>query len=192
MKSMTYCYGAPDFRLTNTAFADIYHYYNIPCWSIVGSDSHMMDQQAGMEHGCAVLMAALDGANLIHDIGYLGQGLLGNPASIVMGDELISYIKRIMRGFEITDETLALDIIEKVGPGGDFLSERHTLKHFRKELWRPKFMNKDPPDSWKKKGGLSYGEKVIEKAKEILLSRSWMTYLAPRQKRSFKLINPDY
>ena len=73
-----------------------------------------------------------------------------------------------MRGFEITDETLALDVIENVGPGGDFLSERHTLKHFRKELWRPMYMNKDPPEAWKKKGAKTYGELVIDKAKDIL------------------------
>jgi len=168
MKATTYCYGSPELRLTNTAFADIYHYYKIPMWSIVGTDAHVLDQQAAMEHAFGTLLAALDGANLIHDIGYLGQGLLGNPAAIVMCDEIISYVKRIMRGFEINEETLGLDIIKKIGPGGNFLAERHTLKHFRKELWMPKYANRENPDSWKDKGSIIYEEKVIKKAKEIL------------------------
>ena len=168
MKATTYCYGSPELRLTNTAFADIYHYYKIPMWSIVGTDAHVLDQQAAMEHAFGTLLAALDGANLIHDIGYLGQGLLGNPAAIVMCDEIISYVKRIMRGFDINEETLGLDIIKKVGPGGNFLAEPHTLKHFRKELWMPKYANRENPDSWKDKGSIIYEEKVIKKAKEIL------------------------
>lgn len=172
MKATTYCYGSPELRLTNSAFSDIYHHYKIPMWSIVGTDSHVMDQQAAMEHVFSDLLAAMDGANLIHDIGYLGQGLLGNPAAIVMCDEIISYIKRLLRGFEISDETLAFDLIKKVGPGGEFLGERHTLKYFRKELWRPQFANRKDPEAWKKEGSLTYEQKLISKAKEILKNHS--------------------
>jgi len=173
MKSMTYCYGSPELRLTNTAFADIYHHYEIPCWGIVGTDAHCFDQQAAMEHAFANLLAALDGANLIHDIGYLGQGLLGYPASIVMCDEMISFIRRLMRGFELTDETLAMDIIEKNSPAkttqANFLSERHTLNHFRTEIWRPVTgINRDTPDTWRKKGAKTYEQNIIEKTREIL------------------------
>lgn len=168
MKATTYCYGSPELRLTNSAFSDIYHHYQIPMWSIVGTDSHSMDQQASMEHAFSDLLAAMDGANLIHDIGYLGQGLLGNPAAIVMCDEIISYVKRLLRGFKITDETLALDLIKKVGPGGEFLGERHTLNHFRKELWRPQFTNRKDPEAWKKEGSLTFEQKLISKAKNIL------------------------
>ena len=168
MQTTTFSYGAPDWRLTNSAFADLYHYYQLPMWSTVGTDAHCLDEQAAMEHAFGTLMAALDGANLIHDIGYLGQGLLGNPASIVMCDEIISYVKRIVRGFDMNREMLALDVIRKVGPGGDYLAERHTVKHFRQELWRPKHLNRDNPETWEKKGSKSYRERVTEKARAIL------------------------
>ena len=134
MKKGTICYGAPEFRLTNSAFADIYHYYGLPIWSTVGSDAHCLDAQASMEHAFSTLMAALDGANLIHDVGYLGQGLLSNPAAIVMCSEVISYVKRIIRGFDITREKLALDVIRDVGPGGHFLTISHTRDHFQEEI----------------------------------------------------------
>jgi trimethylamine--corrinoid protein Co-methyltransferase len=168
MKRGTICYGAPDFRLTNSAFADLYHYYKLPIWSTVGSDAHCLDGQAAMEHAFSTLMAALDGANLIHDVGYLGQGLLSNPAAIVMCSEIISYVKRIIRGFDISREKLAIDVIRDVGPGGHFLTISHTRDHFQEEIWQPKYLNRDSPDPWAKKGSPRYEEVVTEKALDIL------------------------
>ena len=168
MKKGTTCYGAPDFRLTNSAFADIFHHYGLPIWSTVGSDAHCLDGQAAMEHAFSTLMAALDGANLIHDVGYLGQGLLSNPASIVMCSEIISYVKRIIRGFDLSREKMAVDVIRQVGPGGHFLTQMHTKTHFQEEIWQPKYLNRDSPDPWAKKGGLSYEEVVTQKARDIL------------------------
>ncbi|MFX1279709.1 MAG: trimethylamine methyltransferase family protein [Promethearchaeota archaeon] len=160
MRSAVITYGSPEEHLTNSAFADIYHYYNIPMWSTVGSDSHCLDQQAAFEHAIAILLASMDGANLIHDIGYLGQGLVGNPISITMCDEIISYVKRFIQGFKIDEKMMAVDVIRDVGPGGDFLTHEHTLEHFREELWRPKFINRDAPESWIKKGSTSYGDRL--------------------------------
>jgi trimethylamine--corrinoid protein Co-methyltransferase len=168
MKKATTCYGAPDCRLTNSAFADIYHYYGLPIWSTVGSDAHCLDAQASMEHAFGTLLAALDGANLIHDVGYLGQGLLSNPAAIVMCSEIISYVKRIVRGFDLTREKIGLDVIRQVGPGGHFLTQMHTKAHFLEEFWQPQLVNRDSPDPWAKKGGLTYEEVVTQKAREIL------------------------
>ena len=100
MLTSVFCYGAPELRLTNSAFADLYHYYGLPMWSTVGTDAHVFDAQAGMEHAFGTLLSAFDGANLIHDIGYMGQGLIGNPAMIVMSNEIIGWVKRILRGFD--------------------------------------------------------------------------------------------
>jgi trimethylamine--corrinoid protein Co-methyltransferase len=172
MRTSAFSYGAPDWRLTNSAFADLYHFYGIPMWSTVGSDAQCLDEQAAMEHAFGTLMAALDGANLIHDIGYLGQGLLGSPASIVMCDEIINYVKRIIRGFNMDREHLAVDLIRKIGPGGNFLAEMHTVKYFRTELWQPKHLNRDNPETWESKGGLRYGDKVRQKANDILVNHT--------------------
>ncbi len=168
MRKGTVCYGAPDLRLTNSAFADLFHYYGLPIWSTVGSDAHGLDAQAAMEHAFGTLLAALDGANLIHDVGYLGQGLLSNPAAIVMCSEIISYVKRILRGFDLTREKMAVDVIRQVGPGGHFLTQMHTKAHFQEEIWPAHYLNRDSPDPWAKKGGLRYEEVVTQKAREIL------------------------
>jgi trimethylamine--corrinoid protein Co-methyltransferase len=137
-------------------------------WSTVGSDAHSLDAQASMEHAFGTLLAALDGANLIHDVGYMGQGLLSNPAAIVMCDEIISYVKRIVRGFDLTREKLGLDVIRDVGPGGHFLTVQHTKAHFKEDLWQPKLVNRDSPQAWAARGGHTYEQVVTDKARSIL------------------------
>jgi trimethylamine--corrinoid protein Co-methyltransferase len=169
MRTSACCYGAPDWRLTNSAFADIFHWYGIPAWSTVGTDANVLDEQAAMEHALATLVAALDGSNLIHDVGYLGQGLIGNPVMIVMCEEIISYVKRFMRGFDMSRELMAIEEIGKVGAGGNYLATDHTRKYFKQELWRPLLMNRDDIPTWKQKGGPTYGQKVARKTGEILL-----------------------
>jgi len=168
MRTAIFSYGAPEFRLTNSAFADMFHYYNIPMWSTVGTDAFTLDPQAGFEHGLGTLLSALDGANLIHDIGYLGQGLLSNPAAIVMSNEIISSVRRILRGFKLNENKIGLKTIKKVGPSGSFLSEEHTLKHFREEIWLPKLSNRLDYETWIKEGKKSYADLLIAKTLEIL------------------------
>ncbi|MFX0061712.1 MAG: trimethylamine methyltransferase family protein [Candidatus Hermodarchaeota archaeon] len=170
MRTAIFCYGAPEFRLTNSAFADMLHYYNIPMWSTVGADTFSLDPQAGFEHGFGTLMAALDGAHLIHDIGYMGQGLLSNPAAIVMSNEIIGSVRRILRGFKLNDDKIGLETIKKVtsGSSGSFLSEVHTLNHFRKEFWMPQLSNRLDYETWIKEGKKSYTDLLIAKTLEIL------------------------
>jgi trimethylamine--corrinoid protein Co-methyltransferase len=168
MRTSVFTYAAPEFRLTHSAYADLYHSYGLPMWGTVGSEAMVFDQQAGMDHAFTTLMAAMDGTNLIHDVGYLGQGLIANPAMLVMCNEIIAWVKRFQRGFDITPETIALPVIGKVGPGGGYLTEDHTYKHWKNELWHPKLANRDNPDGWKAKGRKTYGEVCAQKALNVL------------------------
>jgi trimethylamine--corrinoid protein Co-methyltransferase len=77
-------------------------------------------------------------------------------------------VKRIIRGFDLSREKMALDVIRQVGPGGHFLTQMHTKTHFQEEIWQPKYLNRDSPDPWAKKGGLSYEKVVTQKARDIL------------------------
>ncbi|UCF91115.1 MAG: trimethylamine methyltransferase family protein, partial [Desulfobacterales bacterium] len=167
----TTVYGSPEERLTHAACADLYHYYGLPVWGEAGcSDAKCLDEQAAMESAISILMAALDGTNLVHNVGYLGQGLISSAAAIVMGSEIISYVKRIMRGFEVGRERMALDVIRRVGPGGHFLSEPQTLELFQQEHWRPRCINRQNLTAWKAKGHKRYHEVVRRKASDILAS----------------------
>lgn len=188
MRTSVFTYAAPEFRLTHSAYADLYHYYGLPMWGTVGSEAMVMDEQAGMDHALTTLLAAMDGTNLIHDVGYLGQGLIANPAMLVMCNELIGWIKRFQRGFAIAPETIALDVIGKVGPGGNYLSEEHTFKHLRNEIWHPKLANRDNPDGWKQKGCKTYGDVVTEKARNILATYKPEPLLPEVQERLAALV----
>ena len=169
MMTSTVVYGGPELRLSHSAYADLYHHYGIPMWGTAGcSDAHCLDQQAAMEWAISILMAALDGTNLVHDVGYLGQGLIGSPAAIVMCSEIISYVKRIIRGFEISRDRIGMEVIQRVGPGGNFLTEEQTLRLHQEEHWRPRFLNRDDPETWIDKGSKSCQETVTQQALQIL------------------------
>ena len=130
--------------MSHSACADLFHHYGLPVWGTAGcSDSQYPDLQTGAEYGFTLLNAALDGANLIHDCGYLGQGFVVSPEMITFADETIGMVKRYMRGFEIDSEHLALDVIKRVGPGGNFLQEKHSLDFLMKEHRQPGIFN--PP-----------------------------------------------
>ena len=169
MRTGTTVYASPDERLTHSACCDLYHYYGLPVWGEAGcSDAGSLDEQAAMESMASIMMAAMDGCNLVHDVGYLGQGLVGSVASVVMCSEIISYVRRIMRGFDVSRDRIGLDVIHEIGPGGNFLAHDQTLKYCREEHWTPRFMNRQSPETWQKNGGKRYREVVVEKALEIL------------------------
>jgi trimethylamine--corrinoid protein Co-methyltransferase len=169
MRTATCAYGSPEYRIALSACADLYHHYGIPVWGTAGcSDANTLDPQAAVECSLSILTAALDGANLVHDVGYLGQGSVGSPATIVMCSEIISYVKRLTRGFELSDDRIGMEVIRRVGPGGTYFAEDHTLRFHRDEQWQPKFSNRDSVEVWRTKGGKTYGQIVTEKAREIL------------------------
>jgi trimethylamine--corrinoid protein Co-methyltransferase len=168
MLHATVCYAAAEFRLTHSAYAELFHSYDLPIWGTAGcSDSQFPDLQAGAEYGFTLLNAALDGANLIHDCGYLGQGFVAAPEMLVFADEVIGMVKRYMKGFAIDEDHLAADVIKKVGPGGHFLVEKHTLNFFQEEHWRPGLFNRENLQEWSKKGRKTLSDKLIEKALQL-------------------------
>jgi trimethylamine--corrinoid protein Co-methyltransferase len=171
MRHATCSYGCPEYRLAISACADLYHHYGIPMWGTAGaSDSHLPDQQAAMEWAISLTTACLDGANLIHDVGYLGQGLVGHPAAIVMCAEIISYVKRLRRGFSMDAEHLDLELIGRVGPMGNYLATRHTLTHYRREHWQPQLTSRQPLDVWRQAADPSWTERAVASARALLAS----------------------
>lgn len=79
----------------------------------------------------------MSGTNLIHDIGFLESGLTGSFAMLVMTKEFLGMVKRFKQGIEVNDETMAVDLIDKVGIGGHYIQEQHTLDYFISETWQP-------------------------------------------------------
>ena len=132
------------------------------------SDSKLFDEQAAAEAMMSIFSAALSGANLVHDVGYLENGLIGSYEMLVASDEFIGMAKHFVKGVEVSPETLAVDVIDKVGPGGNFVAEKHTKRHFREVEWFPKLMNRQNLSDWELSGAKPMRDRVNEKVKEIL------------------------
>ena len=169
MQTTIFSYGAPEFHLLSAGMADLCHYYGLPVYSTAGcSDSKVLDQQAAIEASMSCMVTAMAGANLIHDVGYLESGLTGPFEMIVMTDEILNMVKRIMRGINVSPETIALDVIDRVGPGGHYMADDHTYENFKKEMWFPQLINRQRYEAWEKDGSKTMGDRLNAKVKSIL------------------------
>jgi trimethylamine--corrinoid protein Co-methyltransferase len=162
MKTMISVYGAPEFQLARVLVMEMGRYYGLPTWGYAGhSDSCAMDEQAAIDSAFSVLIALLNGTNLAHDVGYLEGGLTTSPEMIVLTAENITMMRRFTQGLVLDAESLALEVIHEVGPGGDFLAQEHTARHFR-EYWQPQLFSRDRMDDWIQTGRKRLGDRLRE------------------------------
>ncbi len=165
MRTAIDCYSDPTNRIM---LVELAHRYGLPIFGLTGcSDSKLPDEQAAAEAAFSILLETLAGAQLAHDVGYLDSGMTNSIEQVVICDELIAYTKRFMKGLEVTDETLALDVIDEIGPDGDFIGSQHTRRHYRED-WYPQLFDRLNYDGWKKAGGKTMRQRAQEKALDIL------------------------
>jgi trimethylamine--corrinoid protein Co-methyltransferase len=138
MKTSVNIYGGPEAFLVHVADKEMATYYGLPDFNTGGcSDAKVLDQQAGAEASLSLIQAGMAGSSMVHDVGYLESGLTASCEMIVLSDELIDMFKHILKGVTVDAESLATDVINKVGPGGNYLQEKHTMRHFRRlKMWR--------------------------------------------------------
>ncbi len=162
-------YGSPEFQLTECALTEIFHWLGLPTFGTAGcTDAKVADSQAAMESCFSCLSQALSGTNLIHDVGFLESGLTGSFDMLVMTNEFLGMVKRFKRGIEVNDETMAVDLIDKVGIGGHYIQERHTLDYFRSETWQPHLLDRSIIDEWEEQGSKDLAQRTKEYIGEIL------------------------
>jgi trimethylamine--corrinoid protein Co-methyltransferase len=168
MKTTISVYGAPEFELARAAVADMARYYNLPHWGYAGhTDSCAMDEQAASDATSSILVALLTGQHLAHDIGYIEAGLTTSPEMIVFSAEIINRMRHFMQGMNFDADSLALELIQQVGPGGDFLKTDHTLKNFR-SFWQPALFNRRRMHDWQKKGSKRLSDQLREKTVSLM------------------------
>jgi len=161
--------GTPEYSIVQMGCAQLARGYNLPseiCGG--GSDSKLPDIQAGFERAMSLTTSILTGADIITGLGGLNAANLMCPELLIIDDEIIEAALRITHGLEVNDDTLALDVIGKVGPGGHFLGEKHTLEHYKTETWLPKISDKGTFETWAKMGSKPMDKVAKEKVKEIL------------------------
>jgi trimethylamine--corrinoid protein Co-methyltransferase len=168
MRTTLMSYAAPELMQGVCAWKDMARHYRLPMFHFAGcSDAKTFDQQASLEGVLSILLAALNGGNLVHDVGYIDNGLTVSYQQLVVMDEVVGMVARIMGGLEVSEETLAVDVIDRVGPGGHFLADDHTYRHFR-ESWVPTLLDRASYATWAEQGELTLGDRAAARARQLL------------------------
>ena len=169
MRHGTVALGAPETGLITAASAQMARLYGLPCRSVGGAtEAKTPDLQAGFERMGTLLPAVLAGVNVITCGGTLDSTLVESHPLLVLDDELCGAALRLARGIEVTDETLALDLIRQVGYRGNYLAETHTVAHYRREHFLPRLLVREPYETWEKGGRTVAIDRARARAKEIL------------------------
>ncbi len=169
MRTSIYPYGAPELNLFNACLTELSHYYKLPMWGTAGcTDAKVIGAQGGAELMYQCLISTLSGADFVHDTGLMDHATMISPELIVLMNEIIDMVKVLIGGIEISDQTMALNLIDSVGPGGSYIAEEHTLKHFR-SFWIPKVLDRSRLTSDLDDKSIKHSEDLVnEKTREIM------------------------
>jgi trimethylamine--corrinoid protein Co-methyltransferase len=169
MSAMILSYGAPELSLMMAGITELAHFAGLPLWQTGGcTDSKTFDEQAITEGSLSVFFSALTGGDLCHDVGYTESGMTGSVFQLTAMDEAIGYARRITRGIEVNDDTLAVEAINRVGPNGHYLKDPHTRKYYKSEYWLPNLCDRTSFEDWKMMGEKSFKDRTVARVQKIL------------------------
>jgi trimethylamine--corrinoid protein Co-methyltransferase len=167
LKTMVGNYVLADEQGVSTSMG---RYYGLPVFGLGGStDSKVLDQQCGIEVALSAITALIHGANIVHDVGFMDSGLQGSLQLQVIANDTIGWLRAATRGVPVDDESLALDVVEDVGPTGNYLSHQHTMRHFREPFYS-KLADKGTHSQWVARGATTMEERAARQVEEILES----------------------
>jgi len=169
-RDLKYIAGSIEMGLLNAAGAQLAQFYRLPFYATAGmSDAKTVDAQCGYESALSSLLCALSGANFIHDAaGLLDFALSVSYEKYVVDNEIIGMVMRAVEGIKVDEDTLAFDLIKEVGPGGNFVSAKHTRKYMRTEHYQPTLSDRDHLEEWQAKGKRDTYARARDRVEEIL------------------------
>ena len=168
MKTLVRAGGSPEHAICSAVGTELAHYYRMPSCVGVSSTAQVPGDQACIETFTGVSAPLLAGADSMCGIGLLEDGTCLHLEEIVVENEIVGMLARLCRGEIVNEDTLALDVIEKVGVGRNFLAEKHTLGHIRSDLFMPSLVDRRSYDAWLQEGSKSMLDRAREKVKWIL------------------------
>jgi len=170
MKDMKYLSGAVEMGLMNAAASQLAHFYKLPIYATAGmTDSKTIDAQAGIESAVTSVMVSLAGGNFIHDAaGFIEFCMCASLEKYVLDDDILGMAMRAVEGIKVNPETLAFDVLKNTGPGGHFVSDRHTRKFMRKEQYKPTICDRSQRDTWRESGKKDARKRAQIKVRKIL------------------------
>ncbi len=143
-------------------------YYDLPVFGLGGStNSKVLDQQCGFEITLSLMTSLLHGANIVHDVGFMDAGMQGSLQVIAISNDILGFLRAATAGVVVNDETLALDVIEELGPTGNYLGHEHTLRHY-KEPYYSKLLDKNQYSVWEKRGGTTMEQRASKQVDTFL------------------------
>jgi trimethylamine--corrinoid protein Co-methyltransferase len=171
MHTGRYLAGSVELGMCNAAITQLAHFYKLPIYNSAGmTEAKIPDIQAGIEKTQSIIQVALAGSNFIHH----AAGMLEDMSTIayeqfVIDNDILGMAMRAVRGIEVNEDTLALDVIDQVGPGGHFLLEDHTLEFMRSELFFPSnVIDRQGRDDWALDGSKNAWDRSKEITRKIL------------------------
>ncbi len=194
MQTMIFPYsGADRIPLLAASNQMMRDYYGRPGGSHGGkTDACFPGIQAGFEKALTILFPVLTGATGIGTLGQLEGGITFSPLQLVIDNEIIGYIKRALRGFEVTDKTVAVDIIKEIGIGGNYINHMHTAMNFRKEFYISDLLERMPWAAWEMQEVRGIEEKAREKVKNILGGKGNSVLDEQKQKELDSIVKSAY
>ena len=169
MRNLNISFGSPEQALMAVAMVQIGRSYGFPVHVNTGlTDANVPDAQAGMEKGSSMLISALAGAEMFGHLGIAGADQGASLEQLIIDNEIAGYVKRVLEGFDVNEETLAFDVINERYMTGSFTGTRHTLRHMRKEQWFPRLLNRDIWESWRSKNSKDLLAEAEETKRKIL------------------------
>ncbi len=145
-------------------------YYDLPVFGLGGStDSKVLDQQCGIEVTLSLITALINGANIVHDVGFMDSGMQSSLPLIAIANDTIGWIRAATAGVPVDEETLALDVIDELGPTGDYLSHEHTLRHYQEPFYSS-LADKGTYSQWERRGATRMEERAAQQIEKVLAS----------------------
>jgi len=169
MRTTVFSYGAIEMAVMVGALAQMAQRYKLPFYGTAGgTDSQLVDIQAGVEGALQDLVSASVGEGMVHDTHcWIDHGSTVAPTYLVLGQEILSMVKQFMSGIDVSDDSLALDVIKKVGSGGNYLMEKHTMSNFKSMFYSDLF-ERIQYDKWVAKGSQSIEKRLAEKTLKLI------------------------
>ena len=169
MREASSIIASPEGTIMRIASAQVAKYYGLPCLSAgPDSDAHVHDEQTAWEKAITGFAIYLGGVDLMLNPGMFSSGMIASFEQLVIDNEILGYLERVAKGMKANEETLAVDLVRKVGHGGQFLKEPHTLKQFRSELWLPDISCRSAFGRWVSKGSRDVVATARDRARKIL------------------------
>ena len=160
--------GSPEHAISSAIATELAHWYGMPSCVGVSATAKVPGDQAVLEYYTGCVGPLLAGADLMCGVGLLEDSSCLFLEQIVIDDEIVGAIARLTRGEWADDVTLALDVVEKVGVGKNFLAQKHTVQHMRSEFFMPNLIDRRSYDAWSSDGSKTLVQKAREKTKWIL------------------------